>query len=81
MVDGTQGNNVQLPSFVKARTPVGVGELLQRLVYFPDWQGLARSESAVDFEHLNSDEMVSLIREAEEMSATLGIKFKLLGAD
>ncbi len=51
---------------------------LQRLVYFPDGQGLARAEQAL-FEHLDEREE-ALIREAESRAAEHGILFNASGA-
>jgi len=69
----------QLPAFVKLAHEIGVPEVyLQRLVYFPDGQGLARSESSL-FERLTAEED-RLIREAEQLAASLGISFSASGA-
>lgn len=69
----------QLPAFVKLADELGVPEVyLQRLVYFPEGQGLARPESAL-FEQLDADEG-ELIREAEALAETLGVKFYASGA-
>ena len=69
----------QLPAFVRLAHEIGVGEVyLQRLVYFPDGQGLARSESAL-FEHADKSETAA-IREAEELAGTLGLVFNASGA-
>ena len=69
----------QLPAFVRLAHELGVGEVyLQRLVYFPDGQGLARGESAL-FEHLDQAE-ARAIRDAEELAAELGLAFSASGA-
>jgi len=69
----------QLPAFVKLAHQIGVPEVyLQRLVYFPDGQGLARKESSL-FEHVTAEED-RLIREAEELAASLGVGFNASGA-
>jgi MoaA/NifB/PqqE/SkfB family radical SAM enzyme len=69
----------QLPAFVRLAKALGVAEVyLQRLVYFPEGQGLARMESAL-FEALDSTE-AGLIREAEELAETLGVRFSASGA-
>jgi hypothetical protein len=47
-------------------------------VYFPDGQGLARPQSSL-FEHLTAEED-GLIREAEELAASLGVSFNASGA-
>jgi MoaA/NifB/PqqE/SkfB family radical SAM enzyme len=69
----------QLPAFVRLAHDIGVPEVyLQRLVYFPEGQGLARAESAL-FEQLDSGES-RLIREAEELARELDVKFNASGA-
>jgi len=69
----------QLPAFVKLAHQIGVPEVyLQRLVYFPDGQGLARKESSL-FEHVTTEED-RLIREAEQLAASLGVSFNASGA-
>jgi MoaA/NifB/PqqE/SkfB family radical SAM enzyme len=69
----------QLPDFVRLAHDIGIGEVyLQRLVYFADGQGLARPESAL-FEQLDHREG-ALIRAADELSTSLGIKFNASGA-
>ena len=69
----------QLPAFVKLAHQIGVPEVyLQRLVYFSDDQGLARKESSL-FEHVTAEED-GLIREAEQLSVSLGVNFNASGA-
>ena len=69
----------QLPAFVRLAHEIGVSEVyLQRLVYFPEGQGLARPESAL-FERLDDKES-ALIREADELAKSLGITFNASGA-
>jgi MoaA/NifB/PqqE/SkfB family radical SAM enzyme len=69
----------QLPDFVRLAHQIGIGEVyLQRLVYFADGQGLARPESAL-FEQLDRQEG-EFIRAADELAASLGIKFNASGA-
>src|SRR5262249_45870418 len=51
---------------------------LQRLVYFPGGQGLARAQSAL-FEHVDAAEE-ALIREAGELATSLGVAFNASGA-
>src|SRR5713226_3815853 len=69
----------QLPAFVRLAHDIGVPEVyLQRLVYFPEGQGLARPESAL-FEQVDSNEG-ELLRQAEELASTLGVKFNASGA-
>ena len=69
----------QLPAFVRLAHEIGVPEVyLQRLVYFPDGQGLARAESSL-FERLTAEED-RLTREAEELATSLGVRFNASGA-
>jgi MoaA/NifB/PqqE/SkfB family radical SAM enzyme len=69
----------QLPAFVRLAHDIGVTEAyLQRLVYFPESQGMARPESAL-FEQLDSHES-RLIGAAEKLAAELGVKFNASGA-
>ena len=69
----------QLPAFVDLAHAIDVPEVhLQRLVYFPDGQGLARAEQAL-FEHTDAREE-ALIREAEARAAEHGILFDASGA-
>jgi MoaA/NifB/PqqE/SkfB family radical SAM enzyme len=69
----------QLPAFVRLAHEIGIGEVyLQRLVYFPEGQGLARPESAL-FERLEDGE-ARLLREAEELAQRLGVAFNASGA-
>jgi MoaA/NifB/PqqE/SkfB family radical SAM enzyme len=69
----------QLPAFVKLASDIGVSEVyLQRLVYFPEGQSMARAESSL-FERLTGEE-ARLIRQAEDLAEALGIKFNASGA-
>jgi MoaA/NifB/PqqE/SkfB family radical SAM enzyme len=69
----------QLPAFVDLAHAIDIGEVyLQRLVYFPDGQGLARPDQAL-FERVNTAEQ-ALIREAEARAAAHGIVFDASGA-
>ena len=69
----------QLPAFVRLAHDMGVSEAyLQRLVYFPQGQGMARPESAL-FERLDREES-RLIAAAEQEAARLGITFSASGA-
>jgi len=64
---------------VRLADELGVREVyLQRLVYFPDGQGLARNQSAL-FERVDAAE-AEAIREAEQLAAGLGIAFNASGA-
>jgi len=69
----------QLPAFVQLAHEIGVGEIhLQRLVYMPQGQGLARARSAL-FEQLEGDEAKQLA-EAARLAETLGVFFNASGA-
>jgi MoaA/NifB/PqqE/SkfB family radical SAM enzyme len=69
----------QLPAFVELAHETGVREVhLQRLVYFPEGQGLARHASAL-FERLDSEEG-RFVRDAEALARSLGIEFDASGA-
>jgi len=69
----------QLPDFVRLAHDLGVGEVyLQRLVYFPDGQGLARDRSAL-FEQTDAAE-AEAIRAAEALAHSLGVAFNASGA-
>jgi MoaA/NifB/PqqE/SkfB family radical SAM enzyme len=69
----------QLPDFVRLAHDIGIPEVyLQRLVYFPEGQGLARPQSAL-FEQLDR-ETATPIREAEALAASLGVAFNASGA-
>jgi MoaA/NifB/PqqE/SkfB family radical SAM enzyme len=76
---GLKETLAELSAFVQLAYDIGVFEVyLQRLVYFPEGQGLARPESAL-FEHVNTAEE-RLIREAVELAKSLGIAFNASGA-
>jgi len=69
----------QLPAFIRIARDIGVDEVhLQRLVYFPEGQGMARVESAL-FEQTTGEE-ADRIREAEAVARELGITFDASGA-
>ncbi|HWK43126.1 MAG TPA: radical SAM protein [Stellaceae bacterium] len=69
----------QLPAFVRLASDIGVPEVhLQRLVYFPEGQGLARAGSAL-FEQLDGTE-ARAVAEAEALAAELGVAFDASGA-
>src|SRR5215468_3926984 len=69
----------QLPAFVRLAHQIGVGEIhLQRLVFTPQGQGLARAQSAL-FEKLEGDEPKRLA-ETARLAETLGISFNASGA-
>jgi len=69
----------QLPAFVRLAHEIGVGEIhLQRLVFTPQGQGLARAQSAL-FEQLEGDEPKRLA-EAAHLAEELGVYFNASGA-
>ena len=69
----------QLPDFVRLAHRIGVSEIhLQRLVFAPEGQGLARAQSAL-FEKLEGDEPERLA-EAAALAETLGVRFNASGA-
>jgi len=69
----------QLPEFVRLAHRIGVAEIhLQRLVFFPEGQGLARAQSAL-FEKLDGEESKRL-EEAAAIAKTLGVRFNASGA-
>jgi MoaA/NifB/PqqE/SkfB family radical SAM enzyme len=69
----------QLPTFVRLAHQIGVAEIhLQRLVYTPEGQGLARARSAL-FERLEGEEPERLA-EAARLAEALGIRFNASGA-
>jgi MoaA/NifB/PqqE/SkfB family radical SAM enzyme len=69
----------QLGDFVRLAHEIDVEEVyLQRLVYFPEGQGLARPESALFAG--GDDEEGRLVQEAEALARELGISFSASGA-
>jgi MoaA/NifB/PqqE/SkfB family radical SAM enzyme len=69
----------QLPAFVRLAHEVGVMEVhLQRLVYLPEGQGLARPSSSL-FESIDAAER-GKIKEAKQVAAELGVFFDASGA-
>jgi MoaA/NifB/PqqE/SkfB family radical SAM enzyme len=69
----------QLPAFVRLAHQIGVAEIhLQRLVFMPQGQGLARARSAL-FEKLEGDEPQRLA-EATCLAERLGVSFNASGA-
>jgi len=76
---GLKETIAQLPAFVDLAHEIDVPEVhLQRLVYFPEGQGLARPEQAL-FERLDTTEE-GFIREAEARATAHGITFDASGA-
>jgi MoaA/NifB/PqqE/SkfB family radical SAM enzyme len=69
----------QLPAFVRLAHDLGIGEVyLQRLVYFEEGQGLARGQSSLFEQMLESE--AGAIGEAEALAKELGISFNASGA-
>jgi MoaA/NifB/PqqE/SkfB family radical SAM enzyme len=69
----------QLPDFVRLAHRIGVPEIhLQRLVFTPEGQGLARAQSAL-FEKLDGDEAKRL-EEAAALAEALAVRFNASGA-
>jgi MoaA/NifB/PqqE/SkfB family radical SAM enzyme len=76
---GLKETVAELPAFIRLARDLGVLEVyLQRLVYFPEGQGLARSDSAL-FEQVDASEE-GQIRDAEALARSLGIAFNASGA-
>jgi len=76
---GLKETIAELPAFVRLAHDIGVPEVyLQRLVYFAEGQGLARSESAL-FEQVDAGEEAH-IRAAQTLPQNLGIAFNASGA-
>ena len=69
----------QLSDFVRLAHEIGVTEIyLQRLVFTPEGQGLARAGSAL-FETLEGDEAIRL-EQAAALAEALGVRFNASGA-
>ena len=69
----------QLPAFVDLAAAIDVPEVhLQRMVFFPDGQGLSRADQAL-FERVDPQEE-ALIREAEARAQRHGVLFDASGA-
>jgi MoaA/NifB/PqqE/SkfB family radical SAM enzyme len=76
---GLKETVAQLGDFVRLAHQIDVAEVyLQRLVYFPEGQGLARPESALFAG--GDDEEGRIVREAEALARSLGISFNASGA-
>lgn len=76
---GLRETVAQLGDFVRLAHAIDVAEIyLQRLVYFPEGQGLARPESALFAG--GDDEEGRLVRDAEILARSLGIGFHASGA-
>jgi hypothetical protein len=76
---GLKETVAQLGDFVRLAQEIDVAEVyLQRLVYFPEGQGLARPQSALFAG--GEDEEGRLVREAEALARSLGISFTASGA-
>src|SRR5271154_2624768 len=71
---GLRETLAQLEAFIRLAYRLGVMEVyLQRLVYLPEGQGLARAESAL-FEHTSGQEE-EVIQRAEAVAKELGVYF------
>ena len=69
----------QLPAFIRLASDVGVREVhLQRLVFFPEGQGLARPDSSL-FERM-AREQEAVLEEAQALAKTLGVVLDASGA-
>ena len=69
----------QLPAFIRLAADVGVPEVhLQRLVHFPEGQGLARAQSSL-FERLQQEE-TALLDEARRVARDLNVSLDASGA-
>ena len=69
----------QLPAFVRLAHDIGVAEVhLQRLVFLPEGQGMARQEQAL-FESVREDEAAP-IAEATRLAVELGVLLDASGA-
>jgi MoaA/NifB/PqqE/SkfB family radical SAM enzyme len=69
----------QLPDFVRLAHDIGVMEMhLQRLVYFPEGQGMARPSSSL-FDSIEASERVHL-DQAKRLARELGVFFDASGA-
>jgi MoaA/NifB/PqqE/SkfB family radical SAM enzyme len=69
----------QLPAFIRLAADVGVPEVhLQRLVHFPEGQGLARAQSSL-FERLQQEE-TALLEEARRLATELNVLLDASGA-
>jgi MoaA/NifB/PqqE/SkfB family radical SAM enzyme len=76
---GLKETVAQLCDFVRLALGMDVAEVyLQRLVYFPEGQGLARPASALFAG--GDDEEGRLVREAEALAHDLGVSFNASGA-
>ena len=76
---GLKETVAQLGDFVRLAHAIDVAEVyLQRLVYFPEGQGLARPQSALFAG--GDDEEGRLVREAEVLAHSLEISFNASGA-
>ena len=69
----------QLPAFIRLASDVGVREVhLQRLVFFPEGQGLARPDSSL-FERM-AREQEAVLEESQALAKTLGVVLDASGA-
>jgi radical SAM protein with 4Fe4S-binding SPASM domain len=76
---GLRETLAQLEAFVRLAHRLGVMEVyLQRMVYLPEGQGLARPESAL-FEHTSQQEE-EVVQRAQAVASELGVLFSASGA-
>jgi MoaA/NifB/PqqE/SkfB family radical SAM enzyme len=76
---GLRETLAQLPDFIELAADIGVPEVhLQRLVHFPEGQGLARPESSL-FDKLEQEDAVFL-EQAHRVAAARGVFFDASGA-
>ena len=76
---GLRETLAQLEAFIRLAHKLGVKEVyLQRMVYLPEGQGLARPDQAL-FEHTSQQEEETLER-AETVARELGVMFSASGA-
>jgi MoaA/NifB/PqqE/SkfB family radical SAM enzyme len=76
---GLRETLAQLPDFIRLAADLGVPEVhLQRLVHFPEGQGLARPESSL-FERLQAEE-AKFLEDARLVASARGVRFDASGA-
>jgi MoaA/NifB/PqqE/SkfB family radical SAM enzyme len=76
---GLRETLAQLPDFIRLAADIGVPDVhLQRLVHFPEGQGLARPESSL-FERM-AEEDAGYLAEAQRVAQDLGVAFDASGA-
>src|SRR5665811_2273349 len=76
---GLRETLAQLEGFIRLAHKLGVMEVyLQRMVYLPEGQGLARPDQAL-FEHTSHGEE-EIVQRAEAVAQELGVMFSASGA-